>query len=251
MTERQEPTISTLPLDKEEPLRARPAAGATTTRPVPPPVSARPVVVRSPLGPLALLLALAAGGAAGFVYWQLQLAQQNMQRTATALTAAEARVTELEKRLALSDDESTQSITVLQANIKENTAEIRKLWGVTNDRNRKAIEQLEAKTAALEKSLTGVDDKLKTALTEVTGELTGELKVLSDLVEAQQTAIQSADLAVKTQVQSLAAANRKLEQMEQLDAELRKKVQAHEEAIKAVDAFRLQVNRELLKLKGG
>jgi len=82
-------------------------------------------------------------------------------------------------------------------------------------------------------------------------ELTGELKVLSDLVEAQQTSIQSADQAVKSQVQNLAALTKKLEQLEQSDNDLRKKVQAHEEAIKAVDAFRLQVNRELIRLKGG
>jgi chromosome segregation ATPase len=251
MSERREPTISTLPLDKDETARAR-GPVATSAKPAPPPpVSARPVVVRSPLGPLALLLALAAVCFAGYVFWQLQQAQQSMKVTAASLSAAEARVTELEQRLSLSDDESTQSITVLQANIKENTAEIRKLWGVTNDRNRKSIEQLEAKAAALEKSLGGVDDKIKTGLGAVTGELTGELKVLSDLVEAHQTSIQSADQAVKSQAQSLAAANKKLEQLEQLDAELRKKVEAHEEAIKAVDAFRLQVNRELLKLKGG
>jgi len=246
MSERRDPTISTLPLDKDETARAR-GPVATSTKTTPPPVSSRPVVVRSPLGPFALLCALAAGGFAGFVYWQLQLARQDMQRSSTALRAAEARVTELEQRLSLADDESTQSITVLQANIKENTSEIRKLWGVTNDRNRKAIAQLEEKAAALEKTLGGVDDKIKAALAEVTG----ELSVLSDLTEAQQTAIQSAEQAVKNQVQNLAVANKKLEQMEQLDSELRKKVQAHEEAIKAVDAFRLQVNRELIKLKGG
>lgn len=246
MSERREPTISTLPLDKDESARARGPA-ATTTKTVPPPVSGRPVVVRSPMGPIALVLALAAGGCAGFVYWQLQLARQDQQRTSAALISAEARVTELEKRLALSDDESTQSITVLQATIKENSAEIRKLWGVTNDTQRKSIAKLEEKAAALDKNLGGVDDKIKTALADVTG----ELKVLSELVDAQQAVIKSADQAVKNQVQTLASATKKLEQVEQTNSELRKKVQAHEEAIKAVDAFRLQVNRELLKLQGG
>jgi DNA repair exonuclease SbcCD ATPase subunit len=250
MSERREPTISPLNLDKEE--VARPRATAATpppkrTAPPPPPVSGRPVVVRSRLAPLAFILALAAGGFAGFVYWQLQLSQQQVQKNAAALAAAEARVVELEKRLALSGDESSQSITALQANIKENASEIRKLWGVSNDRNRKAIAQLEERATALEKNLGGVDGRIKSAVSE----LTGELKVLSDLVEAQQTSIQSADQAVKSQVQNLAALTKKLEQLEQSDNDLRKKVQAHEEAIKAVDAFRLQVNRELIRLKGG
>lgn len=247
MSERREPTISTLPVDKDDAPRGRAQAAAPaqqSARPVPPPASARPVVVKSPLGPFALLLALAACGFAGFVYWQLQESQSALQQTRTALTSAEARVTDLEKRLMLSDDESTQSMSVLQANIKENTSEIRKLWGVTNDRNRKAIAQLEEKVAALEKTAGGMDDKIKAALTEVTG----ELKVVSELVDAQQTAISSADKAYKSQAQAITGVSQKVDQ---LDTELRRKVASHEEAIKAIDAFRAQVNRDLIKLKGG
>lgn len=245
MSERREPTISNLSMDKDEPARARAqAAAASSGRPVPPPVSSRPVVVRSPLGPIALFLALAAGAFAGFVFWQLQQTQQALQKTTALLTTAEARVTDLEKRLMLSDDESTQSITVLQANIKENTSEIRKLWGVANDRNRKAIAQLEGKVAALEKTAGGIDDKIKTALAEATG----ELRVLSELVDAQQAVINSADKAYKTQSQALSSITQKVEQ---LDTELRRKVTSHEEAIKAIDAFRVQVNRDLIQLKGG
>ncbi len=220
------------------------AAPSARTAPPPPPVSARPVVVRSPLGPLAIFLALAAGGFAGYVYWQLQQTQKTLQATAATLSSAEARVAELEKRLTLSDDESSQSMTVLQANVKEQGAEIRKLWGVTNDRHRKAITQLEERVAALDKNLGGVDAKIKTALAEVTG----EVKVLSELLDAQQAVISSADQAYKSQAQSVSSLNKKLDQ---LDSELRKKMQANEEAIKAIDAFRVQVNRELLQLKGG
>ncbi len=245
MSERREPTISNLPMDKDEPARARAqAAAAQPGRPVPPPVSSRPVVVRSPLGPLAVFLALAAGAFAGFVFWQLQQTQQALQKATVLLTAAESRVTELEKRLMLSDDESTQSITVLQANIKENTSEIRKLWGVANDRNRKAIASLDEKVAALEKTAGGIDDKIKTALAEATG----ELRVLSELVEAQQAVINSADQAYKNQAQTLTSLSKKVEQ---LDTDLRRKVTSHEEAIKAIDAFRVQVNRDLIQLKGG
>lgn len=245
MSERREPTISNLPVDKDEPQRGRAqASAAPTSRPVPPPASSRPMVVKSPLGPVALLLALAAGGFAGFVYWQLQKAEGALEQTRTALTSAEARVTDLEKRLMLSDDESTQSMTVLQANVKEHAAEIRKLWGVANDRNRKAIAQLEGKVAELEKAATGVDDKIKAALADVSG----ELKVVSELVDAQQTVINSADQAYKTQAQTISGVSKKVDE---LDSELRRKVAAHEEAIKAIDAFRAQVNRDLIKLKGG
>lgn len=243
MKERREPIISNLPVDKDEPARGR-AQPARSGRPVPPPVSSRPVVVRSPLGPVAVLLALAASAFAGFTYWQLQQTQQALQSATVTLTAAEARVTDLEQRLMLSDDESTQSITVLQANIKENASEIRKLWGVSNDRNRKAIARLDEKVVALEKTAGGLDGRIKAALAEATG----ELRVLSELVEAQQAVINSADQSYKSQAQTLSSLNKKVEQ---LDTELRRKVNSHEEAIKAIDAFRVQVNRDLIQLKGG
>jgi len=78
--------------------------------------------------------------------------------------------------------------------------------------------------------------------------MTGELRVLSELVEAQKAVINSADQAYKNQVQTLNSLNKTVEQ---LDTELRRKVTSHEEAIKAIDAFRVQVNRDLIQLKGG
>ena len=134
MNDRREPTISSLPLDKEEAPRSRAQAQTAgqagpprsgSSRPAPPPVSGRPKVVRSPLGPLALIVALAAAGFGGYVFWQLQQTQQNLTAATTALSGADARIAELEKRLMLSDDESTQSLTALQANVKENASEIR------------------------------------------------------------------------------------------------------------------------------
>jgi cytoplasmic iron level regulating protein YaaA (DUF328/UPF0246 family) len=89
-----------------------------------------------------------------------------------------------------------------------------------------------------------LDGKIKAALAEVTG----ELKVVSDLVEAQQSVIHTADQAHKNQAQTLNSVSQKVEQ---LDTELRRKVSSHEEAIKAIDAFRVQVNRDLIQLKGG
>lgn len=251
MNDRREPTISSsLPLDKEESFRARAqpgqggAARSSAPRSGPPPVSSRPVVVRSPLAPLALVVALAAAGFSGYLFWQLQQTQQSAVVSTHALSGADARIAELEKRLMLSDDESTQSLTALQANVKENASEIRKLWGVAYDRNRTAIAKLEESVTKLEKSVAGIDGRIKSAV----GEVAGEVRVLSELVDAQQAVINRADQSVKEQAAAIKAATQKLDSLE---GPLRKQVQANADAVQAFDAFRLQVNRELLKLQGG
>lgn len=250
MTERREPTVSAMPIDSRDDAapRARPKTGdapsRTGSRPSPQPVSSRPVVIKSPVGGIALMIAGLALAGAGYLFWLTTQVQQQVMDRSTQLSAAEARITELEKRLMLSDDESTQSLTVLQANVKENAGEIRKLWGVSYDRNRKAIASIEESISKLEKSTTSADGAIKNALAE----LTGELRVVSELVDAQQSAISRADQNAKIQTETFTVLQ---QQLNTLDKDLRQKVLANEEAIQSIDAFRLQVNRDLLQLKGG
>lgn len=248
MTERREPTISSMPIDsRDDNGRAR-AQGATpsgggsrgSNTPPPRPVSQRPVIVRSKLAPIALLLAVMAGAFAGFCYSLLMDTQSQLDGAISQLQSAEARVAQLEKRLELSDDEASQSLTVIQANVKENTSEIRKLWGVSYDRNRKSIANLDDAVEKLQSTTASLDDKL--------GDLTGEVNVVSELVEAQQTAITQAGRSVEEQERELAESTDKLNA---LNSELRKKVANNEEAIRAIDAFRAQVTRDILELKGG
>ncbi len=242
MSDRHEPTISALPSEPEEHTGSRPRSQQT-----PPPRRPAPSGKRSGSGGrglavVALFVALAGLAFAGYVYQQLQSAQDQLALSAGNLVLAERRIADLEGRLRLADNESTQSLTVLQANVKENASEIRKLWGVSNDRNRKSIEQLRADAEKTQKALASLDGNLKKQV----GEMTGELKVLAELMDGQQAVIARADSAVAGQTQTLNALNQKLDA---LDGDLRKRVASTEEAIKAVDAFRLQINRELLELK--
>ncbi len=247
--QRREPTISTMPLDsREESTRARPQAPVNSPErkgpPRPPPVSSRPVVVRSPLAPLAFVVALLVGLFAGYTYWLLLQAQQQLKQSDTQLQSSDLRIAGLEKRLSLSDDESTQSLTVIQAKVKENESEIRKLWGVSYDRNRKAISDLEESVTKLTKSVGGIDSRLKKSLEDAMG----EIRVISELLEAQQSAISKTEQLFRSQQANVAQLQEKFQAVE---TDLRKKVGNNEESIKAIDSFRQQVNRDLLKLKGG
>lgn len=248
MTDRHEPTISSLPIDRGEPSeraegRTRPPnTGPQGARPMVAPASTRTVKVSSPLAPWALVLALGALGLSGFLFWQSLEAKTEMQNSLNMLTTTEQRVVELENKLSLADDESTQSMSVLQARVKENASEIRKLWGISYDRNRKAIEELQAGSSGLAKTVQNLEASVK----KQTNDLSGEIRVVSELVDAQQAAIAKIDRSFTEQSRSIRDS---LEKIDSLDSDLRQRMASNEEAIRSIDAFRAQVNREIMQLK--
>lgn len=242
MTDRHEPTISTLPVDRED-GRTR-VRGAGAPPPPPPPVSSRPVVKSSKTGIFGLLLALVALAVAGYTYSQLQQSRTALVQSEQTRQQLDERVRSLEQKLDVAGSESTQSLAALQANVRENASEIRKLWGVSNDRNKKAIEELKTTTAAMQKQLGTLDQGLQKRI----GEVTADLKVLEDLIQGQQGAVSRADRFVTEQRQALESLTSKLNG---IDSDLRRRVANNEEAIKSVDAFRAQVTQELMRLRGG
>ena len=244
MTERVEPTLSSQ-VDIDEP--ERPVGKARAARPSrPAPVSQRVVEVKSPLAPLALTAAVIALGFVGLLFWQVFEIDNERKALAGKLQSAEERVANLEEKLTVSGDESEQSLASLGAqvktlndDVKENVSEIKKLWGVAYDRNRKAIEQTNNQVAELEKGLASLKSTLEKdqkTLQAALADVKGELAVMSEVQESQQ--------AVLSQSRNFAT------DLKTLRSDLTRRVQANEEAIKAIDAFRLQVNRQLLQMGG-
>lgn len=266
--ERKEPTLSGMAPPRDEPKAARshaaqptapqssapqqgaPAAGSSKPRKAPTPVSARQVK-SSPWGGLALILALLGLGAGGFSYWQLTIAKQDM-------VAAEVRIADLEKRLVMSDDESSQSVSVLQANVvqakdelKVAQNEIRKLWDTRNV-NKKAISdnakqisaaaksaKTAASTAAAAQKLAQVlDGRWKTLSNDVAMQ-TEQLGVVADLSEGQQKRVR--ELVDK--------ASRLDSELARVKNDLGGRLKTNEDAIEAIDAYRLSVNRDIQDLK--
>lgn len=256
MVERKEPTLSGIGAvnpDHDDLQALRPKQDQQSraqTKPQPKPQSAplpaaRVVAKSSPLIPFALLLALTGLGLAGFVYWQLTLSQQQ-------LVLADARLTELEKRLELSDDESTQSVTAIRAKLKWADSEIRKLWGVSHDRNRKAIAANKDMVAKLEKSLASVKST-STAAKQLADSQAASLKALQTESKtlASQSAKAAADAdAAQKQLRTLVdKADRIDRELSELKNSLLSRVRTNEEAIEAIDAYRVKLNRDLLQLK--
>ncbi len=244
MNERREPTISANPSTKDDISQSRPSGPRRPGTSALQSPAARPVVVKSKLAPVAFLFALVAIGAAGYAYWQLTLMQQEIK-------LADARIVDLEGKFELSGDETTASTETIQAKLKWADSEIRKLWGVSHDTNRKAIEDNKNALARVEKvakdASSGVDAKVKAAMSNVNA----ELKLLSDLVEAQQLSLSKIENSQASFNGQAKAIDQKLADLDKLQRDLQNRVKTNEQSIEAIDAFRRNVNQQILQLKGG
>ena len=195
------------------------------------------------IGVLAVMLVLLAGAAA-FLYVQIETLTE--QRDALA-----ERVLDIESKLSVTDESLSESGAAMQAVLADHAkaldnqmSEIRKLWVVAYDRNRVAIESLQKGqqdgTARLN-SLTGSLAKFDPILNSYDG-TQSRLETL-----ASQSLVQSAA------VDDLAAQSRDLADLAG-GLELTMKLHAarldeYQEAIDAIDQYRIQINQRLLRLE--
>ncbi|MFL0810620.1 MAG: hypothetical protein K6L76_09415 [Agarilytica sp.] len=254
MGDRKEPTISTYAISKEEAAaskgqqKGQPSARPRQAAPKSAPKSAarspaaRPIVQQksSPVGVFALLIALLAGGAAGYSTWRMLEAEK-------MLGEADLRIADLEGKFEMSGDEANASSATMQAKLKWADSEIRKLWGVSYDTNRKAIETNKAAIAKASKATSGIDRKIKAA----TQTLAGDLRVASELVDAQQSSMESIEAQNAEITRDYQALVDKLNILDSNRKELERRIQTNEQAIEAIDAFRRNVNQQLLQIRGG
>ena len=243
--DRKEPTLSnpSANLSEKRPVSSGPKAKPATRQAAP----ARPQVIvqkqSSGLLWITLLIALLSALAVVYTYWQLHLSQQ-------IITQQQERIGELQDKLALSDDESTQSLTVLNANVKDldksvklALSEVDKLWATRNV-NRKAIgdtkKELEGRIAQVQKSVVVTEEKLNKPLS-----------ALQQRSSEQELLVQSLRERLSEQEQelsSLSSQAKKYALTKDMQS-LSNKVKGHDEAIESFDKFRVSVNRDLLALK--
>jgi len=259
--ERKEPTLSGLePATRsinekrseqraEEKTRVQRAAPISNNEPVSP---ARVIAKSSPLLPFALMLALTGLGLAGFVYSELLKNQ-------AASAVAEQRIQELEGRLSLSDDESSQSVAALGAKLKWADSEIRKLWGVAHDRNRKAIDGNKKALASVKSSLSAVKKEQKgvsASTAKVTASLDANKRSLKQLGQdlgqlgEQLAMVEGTSVEQQAQMRDLVDKANSLDlQVKKLKGSLLDRVNANAEAVASMDAYRRSTNRELLQIQ--
>ena len=242
MNERKEPTLGASQPDEparktvQRPANTTSAASPRPNRAPSPPAPRAEAKSSQTLATLAMMVALAGVAGSGFLAWQLQ---QTQAESAALRGQLEGRIAELEGKLSMTEGEVLESAEAFKAKLVWADSEIRKLWGVSYDTNRKAIA---ANTDAIDALTKKMDSNSSKLLADVKKQLGG---VDSKLLAAQATVDEQMD-RVHRQVEKLAGLEK---QLTQLRTDMTGRLKANEEAIKAIDMYRLTVNRDLLSLK--
>ncbi len=158
--------------------------------------------------------------------------------------ALDTRVMDLEGKLSVTDESLSQSGAAIQALLKEHASElelhiseIRKLWAVAYDRNRPAIETLQAQMTQAQQQLAGIQN-LTSRMTQV---------------EQRSQSIGSQSLIVAADVEQLGTSVRSLtdtlNSLRTSFQQVQTSQREQSEAIAAIDAFRVQINQRLLRLE--
>jgi DNA repair exonuclease SbcCD ATPase subunit len=180
--------------------------------------------------------------------WFIAEQYQRLQGEAAALADAKARLEVLEDRLRVTDEALTETGATTSEQINFWESEIRKLWAVTNERNRKWIEDNQKAIAALQQSTSGLDATMR--------DIRGTLGRHESAFSRQQEVVDQLT-AMEVQLQQIVRSQRDLvdrvnaasQSVASLNSGLANRVKETEEAVAAIDAYRLQLNSRLADLE--
>jgi chromosome segregation ATPase len=187
---------------------------------------------------------------AGLVIAGWFIANQHQLLTAekTALDAAEGRIALLEDRLRMTDETLIDSEEDTQEKIGFWETEIRKLWAVSNERNRTWIKDNEAALAKLTKTLSAVEASNR-ELTSSVGRhesAFSQQQAIIDQLTSMEISIQQ---LANTQRDIVDKVNSASQSVASLNAGLAARVGENEQAVAAIDAYRVQVNTRLANIE--
>lgn len=180
--------------------------------------------------------------------WFIFNQQQQLGEAQQALADADRRIAGLESRLRLTDEALSETGADTNEQMTFWESEIRKLWDMANKRNRGWIETNRANLQKLTSSVGALESTLKTlqgTVTSIDASMDKQQEV-SDLATALDMRVQrltrdQRDLVDKVNTASQIANS--------LKASLEKRVEENEEAIRAFDTHRQQINAELRELR--
>ena len=189
---------------------------------------------------VAALVAVAGGG------YFLVTQHEELRTTKSTLEQASRRIGALEERLRLTDESLSASEEGTNEQINFWESEIRKLWDVSNKRNKSWIEDNQAALATMDKNLAAALADMDTVKSAVSRHETA--------ISRQQD-IADRLTAIDLQMNRLVANNRDLVDKANIAASLatrvEQRVSKNEEAVAAIDRWRANTNSRILNLESG
>ena len=213
-----------------------------------------------------LFLTIVVGGG-WFFYQQLGLLQNDLvvskyalKESSSQLGALESRISTTDKSINLSGNETTQTLEMLDS-------EVRKLWAIANKRNKNAIaankkiaaslgdelDKVKATTSAYKKQIEGVETANASLLKKTEGQA-WLAKTQADSVKAQEVKIKKLiatisilERQIATQNTQLASVKSEVGKLSNTD-EITGKVEINSQDIESINAYRRQSNSSIDKL---
>lgn len=180
--------------------------------------------------------------------WFIANQQQMLTAEQSRVSAANDRIQRLEDRLIATDSALSQGGEDTQEQIGLWESEIRKLWAVSNERNKKWIKDNESGLAKVSKSLNGIEASnrdLKAAVGRHESAFAQQQELIDRLtsieLQFQQIVRGQRDLVDKVNAATQTVAS--------LKASLSGQVKDNSEAVQSIDAFRVAINSRLKNLE--
>lgn len=197
-------------------------------------------------------------GIAGVYYQNTQLSDKLVQQN-SSLVQATQRIQLLEDELTATGRDLSKSGSTLEKRIEDAELEIRKLWDLSNKRNRTDIAQNEKELKELAKRLTALAADMK----EQQVALTDEMSTRDNMDKALQTEQQVFNQRLTTQQNELAELTKTQKQLKTQIEEINKKLakidskaiqnvektlNEYDERLDAIDASRRQLTSNVTRL---
>lgn len=180
--------------------------------------------------------------------WFILTQQERLDSSQRILDEATTRLQALEDRLRMTDATLSESDADTSEQIAFWDSEIRKLWDVSNKRNRGWIETNRANITKLTSSIGAAQTELnaiKGTVSRLDSTVQGQQEI-GDRVTALDMQMQR---LLRTQQDLVDKSNQAVQASASLKAALEVRVRENEEAIAAIDAHRTRVNNDIAELR--
>ena len=201
------------------------------------------------------ILCIVLFAAAGVGGWQFYLLQQSLVNTQAELKATQNKLNKITGDVSAADANISQSDSVFRSELKVVNSEIRKLWDVSNKRNREWIEENKESIDAGNKKLGSVSsraeraNRLVDAGKKTADQMQAKINELNQLIKAVTTEQLVSNSDMTSNLSSLKTDVNKIRQLLAEQEKLQKQVQAQADLQKSFNNFRTQTNQRILQLE--